>query len=143
MSASSIAVPLHRAPLRLRLTDPPGSSTLDGGWWPQSRSLLIELADLVDGFPSDGRIVRAHFSRPDWDDAPARVPVRHGYVQTGSTAYDDTHVIELRTSDRRVLCLLVIPPTMTDAQGEEALHGAVTRGYAASPKALLEAVASR
>ena len=100
---------------------------LDGGWWPQSRNLEVELADLVDHFPaSSGRIVRATISAPDWDDPPKRVPVRTGYIQVGGAAGDDTHVLLLRTSDRQDLVILVIPSHFTAEQGEIALAGAAT-----------------
>ena len=133
-----------RQPLRLRMTELPRAHPLDGGWWPQSRDLTTELADLVDNFPDDmGRIVRATFSPPDWDDQPRRVPIARGYVQTGFAPQDDTHVMMLRTSERTELCLLVVPPGMSDKQGDEALEGAVTPGYATSPGAILDLVRER
>jgi hypothetical protein len=133
-----------RLPLRLRLTEKPGSSPLDGGWWPQSRNLEVELADLVDNFPSErGRLVRVLFSPPDWDDEPRRVPTARGYVKTGFDPHDDTHVVVLSTSDRQELCLLVVPSEFSRNQGEEALVAAVTPGYASSPTALLEAIRAR
>ena len=117
-----------RVPLRLRMAKHEGRrGPLDGGWWPQSRNLEVELADLVDHFPStSGRIVRATSSPPDWDDAPKRVPVRTGYIQVGFAAGDDTHVMLLRTSDRRELVILVIPSHLSEEQGEIALAGAAT-----------------
>ena len=133
-----------RLPLRLRMTELPRTHPLDGGWWPQSRDLTVELADLVDNFPDGmGRIVRATFSPPDWDDQPRRVPIARGYVQTGFAANDDSHVMMLRTSERIELCLLVIPSGMSDAQGEEALAAAVTPGYAPSPGKILDRVRER
>jgi hypothetical protein len=49
-----------RGALRLRMSEHPGTDSLDGGWWPQSRDLAVELADLVDHFPTRyGRMVRA------------------------------------------------------------------------------------
>ena len=140
---SSVA-PSDRLPLRLWMTELPRTHPLDGGWWPQSRDLTVELADLVDHFPEGmGRVVRATFSPPDWDDQPRRVPIARGYVQTGFAPQDDTHVIMLRTSERTELCLLVVPPGMSDKQGEEALNGAVTPGYAPSPGAILNLVRER
>ena len=133
--------PNGRVPLRLRLTKQPRKHPLDGGWWPQSRDLTAELADLVDNFPDDrGRIVRATYSPPDWDDSPRRVPIARGYVQVGFAPHDDTHVMMLKTSERVELCLLVIPSGMSPAQGAEALEAATTPGYAASPGALLDLV---
>ena len=46
----------------------------------------------------------------------------------------------LRTSDRRELCVLVIPPDMTPDQGDEALLAAATPGYAHSAASLLAKV---
>ncbi len=59
-----------RAPLRLQLRDASASGQIDGAWWPQSRDLQIEAADLIDNFPAPaGRISRLLCSRPDWDNA--------------------------------------------------------------------------
>ena len=119
--------PPSRGRLRLRLTDPPGRGHLDGGWWPRSRDLAVELGDLVDHFPQrSGRVVRAVFSPPDWGPAPRRVPVAGGYVKVGSFPRDDTHLVLLTTSDHRVLRVLVVPPGFTRYEAEEALLAAST-----------------
>jgi hypothetical protein len=126
------------------MAETPGKQPLDGGWWPQSRDLTLELGDLVDNFPAElGRIVRVIFSPPDWDDAPRRVPTRRGYVKVGFDPHDDTHVMVLMTSERTELCVLVVPPDMSRTKGEEALLASVTAGYASSPGALLTAVRER
>ena len=142
MTTSKSSVPTStRQPLRLRMAEHSEKTPLDGGWWPQSRDLTTELADLVDHFPAElGRIVRVIFSPPDWDDAPRRVPTKRGYVKVGFDAADDTHVMVLMTSERRELCVLVVPSELSRAKGEEALTAAVTPGYASSPGALLTAV---
>jgi hypothetical protein len=130
-----------RVPLRLRMAVPNGRSRLDGGWWPQSRDLVVELADLVDHFPPEfGRIVRALVSPPDWDPAPRRIPVTGGYVKVGSFPRDDSHLIHLSTSDRSVLYLLVVPPGFTEDQGAEALLAAATSGNKHSAIDLLDTV---
>ncbi len=124
--------------------DKPGSQPLDGGWWPQSRDLTLELGDLVDHFPPKlGRIVRVLFSAPDWDDSPKRVPTARGYVKVGFDPHDDTHVVVLTTSERQELCILVVPPHLSRTKGDEALLAAVTPGYATSPGALLTAINER
>jgi hypothetical protein len=145
MPTSNGYIPLPpRQPLRLRMVEEPGSQPLDGGWWPQSRDLTVELADLVDNFPAKlGRIVRVLFSPPDWDDAPKRVPTARGYVKVGFDPHDDTHVVVLTTSDRQELCVLVVPPEMSRTKGDEALLASVTPGYATSPGALLAAIRER
>ena len=133
--------PQSRGPLRLNMAEHPGKNYLDGAWWPQSRDLAVELADLVDHFPPRfGRIVRALFSPPDWEPGPRRVPVAGGYVKVGSFPRDDSHLIHLRTSDRNVLQVLVVPPGFTDAQGDEAMLAAATSGNAHSAADLLAEV---
>lgn len=130
-----------RTPLRLHMTGQSGDGQHDGGWWPQSRDLAVELADLVDHFPSQfGRIVRALVSPPDWDPAPRRIPVGSGYVKVGSFPRDDTHLIHLSTSDRTVLRVLVVPPDFTDDQGAEALLAASTVSESHPARALLDEV---
>lgn len=130
-----------RVPLRLHMGEHPGRDRVDGAWWPQSRHLDVELADLVDQFPAYlGRITRALFSPPDWDPAPRRIPVARGYVKVGSFPRDDTHLIQLTTSDRTVLLVLVVPPAFTASQGAEALLAASTPGNAHSAAAILEEV---
>ena len=122
MSSPTPSPSLTRVPLRLRLADAPGPRKLDGGWWPQSRDLATELADLVDHVPAPLRVSRAVFSPPDWDDHPRRVPVDGRYVKVGSFPHDDTHLLLLTLSDATVLRLLVVPPTQDETQAEEALR---------------------
>jgi hypothetical protein len=131
-----------RLPLRLRMSDRTGIDTLDGGWWPQSRDLAVELADLVDHFPAAlGRVQHAVYSPPDWDSAPARrVRVETGYVHVDAVPQDDTHVVLLRTSQLLTLRLLVVPSDFSADQGAEALLAAATTGYSYSAGSLLETV---
>lgn len=99
-----------REPLRLMLSPSTGSGAHDGAWWPQSRDLDLELADLVDNLPTaNGRVSRALFSRPDWDGQPRKVAVAGRQVKTGSFPADDTHLIVLRLSSGVQLRLLVVP----------------------------------
>ena len=142
MTTSTIPTP--RSPLRLRMSAHPGRGTLDGGWWPQSRDLTVELTDLANHFPpASGRIVRALFSPPDWDTAPRRLHVGAGQVKVGSFPHDDTHIMVLTTSDRTVLRVLVVPPTLTPDQGDEAMLAAATDAYAHSAASLLDEVGSQ
>ncbi|UYM03551.1 DUF5994 family protein [Solicola gregarius] len=130
-----------RAPLRLRLAGHPGQNHLDGGWWPRSRDLPGEVADLVDQFPTGSdQIVRVVYSRPDWEPAPRHIAVDRGYVVADAFPHDDAHLIQLTMSDQRVLHVLVVPPDYSDAHGSEALLAAATRGNAHTASALLDAV---
>ena len=130
-----------RVPLRLRMAEHPGRDHLDGGWWPQSRDLAAELADLVEHFPPDlGRIVSAVYSPPDWDPAPRRIATTSGYVKVGGFPRDDAHMVHLKTSDGDVMRVLVIPVGLSADQGEEALLAAATRGNAEPAASLLATV---
>lgn len=101
--------PLRR-PLRLQLSGAPGQTVLDGGWWPQSRDIDIELADLVDQFPvGTGRVARALYSRPDWDSQPHSIRVPRGRLKTGSFPRDNTRMIVLSISTGEQIRLLVVP----------------------------------
>lgn len=127
--------------LRLSLGDRPGQDRLDGGWWPHSRGFKVEFAQLVDDFPRRlGHVVRAVYSATDWDDAPRRVAVRRGQVKVGRFSRVDSHIIDLTTADRVVYCLLVVPSSFDEAQGEEALLASSSRGNAHPAGELLDAV---
>ena len=128
-------------PLRLRLAAQLGSNSLDGGWWPRSRDLGSELAELVDQFPADlGRITQVRVSPSDWGTRPRTVQVARGMVRVGSFSTGDAHVAHLTTSNRTLLRLLVVPPDLTDYQGEEALLAAATAGNAHTASELLRTV---
>lgn len=100
-----------RQPLRLRLSAAPGRSTLDGGWWPQTRDLATELADLADHFPVHvGSVYRALYSRPDWTRRPRTVVTGRRRIKTGPFPRDDTHLVVLSMSTRSSITLLVVPP---------------------------------
>jgi hypothetical protein len=117
-----------RVPLRLQLNTKLGQGPLDGSWWPQSRDLSIELADLVDHFPGEhGQVTRAVFSRPDWDTAPHRVRVSRGLIKVGSYPHDDTHQIWLTMSSRRAIGLSVEPsaPVLGGAESSQPPRWAV------------------
>lgn len=137
-------IPTTRVPLRIRMSFRSGRDRLDGAWWPQSRDLGVELADLVDHFPpASGRITRAVYSPPDWDTAPERqLAVAGGNVKVGSFPRDDTHVIRLKTADRAILHLLVVPPGTPEAPAQAALLAAAAQGNAAGAEHLLAEAAA-
>jgi hypothetical protein len=119
-STAPDAVPA-RVPLRLELSPPGSPGDVDGEWWPQSRQLHVEAADLVDHFPPEvGRINRLLFSRPDWDDGMVdgrglrRIQAARGPVKVGSFPRDDTRRMILSMASGRQLRLLVVP---SDAAG--------------------------
>ena len=116
MTASpSTSAPVIRSPLRMQLAASPLVGHRRGLWWPQSRSLQVEAADLVDHFPDQiGHIDRLLFSRPDWDDSVVdgrgvrRIRARRGPVKVGSLPSDDTHLMILLLASGRRVSLTVI-----------------------------------
>lgn len=138
-TSKSQPVPVpDREPLRLRMSLLPGPDRLDGGWWPQSRDLDVELPDLVAHFPPElGRVMRALYSPPDWDSHHRRVRMGRGYLKVGSFPKDDTHVIDVHMANRTRLRLLVIPPATSEMRANIALVAAATVGNTRSPDELL------
>jgi uncharacterized protein DUF5994 len=130
-------VPQSYEPLRLQLSESPGRATLDGGWWPRSRDIDIEVADLVDHFPADrGQVYRVLYSRPDWDTQPHSVPVARGRLKVGSFPGDDSHMIVLRMSTRQDLRLLVVP--FDHPVGKQAMTVAAGAGNRRSSAQILD-----
>ena len=131
---TSTAAP--RPSIRLELTHDDTTSYLHGMWWPRSRDLHIEAADLVDHFPQAvGRINRLLFSRPDWDNPTTdgrgvrRIQARRGSVKVGSFPSDDTHLMVLTMASGQRLRLVVLPSGTESAEGERRMrtfaeHGA-------------------
>jgi uncharacterized protein DUF5994 len=107
--SSPVISSARRTPLRINLVEPRAAGSLAGVWWPQSRDIDVEVADLVDNFPG-GRVSRVLFSRPDWDTHPRSVQLGGRRVKTGSFPSDDTHLIILKMADHSVLRLLLVPP---------------------------------
>lgn len=127
-SAPTPSVPATARPLRLRLSDKPPAGGPHGVWWPRSRNLQAEAADLVDHFPpSVGRINRLLFSRPDWDDSTVggrgvrSIRAARGPVKVGSFPSDDTHLMILAMASGQQLKLMVIPSGIDPAEGERRL----------------------
>jgi hypothetical protein len=104
----------------------------------------VELADLVDHFPPRfGRLVGASIFPPEWNPAPWRIPVAGGYVTVGPFPRDDRHLIHLKTSDRTMLHVLVVPPGVSHAQADEALLASAADGNLRSGTEILQDVAER
>lgn len=131
--------------LRLSLAPfPPGSGMLDGAWWPRTREIDREVAELVDQFPpSAGRISRVLFSRPDWSTRPRQVRATRGLVKTGSFPGDDTHVVVLNLYAGTQLTVLVVPPATRDPDARSLMAAAVAQGNRRTATELLGAVARR
>jgi hypothetical protein len=130
--------PVHSHLLRLQLSPVSGVGPLDGAWWPRSRDLDVELADLVDHFPAEaGHISRAIFSRPDWLTSPRQIQVARGHLKTGSFPRDDTHVLLLKLSSGVQLKILVVPPDTGADSARDLMASAVASTNRRTGAALL------
>jgi hypothetical protein len=115
------------------MVDDPVPGGLHGRWWPQTRDLGVELADLVDHFPATrGGVMRATFSPPDWDTPVRRVRVRRGVIKAGSFPRDDTHVMLLTMFDRTTLKILVVPSGASSDAGQAALRTGLPEDFASA-----------
>ena len=132
-----------RVGLRLRLDNSFSSGPLDGAWWPQSRDLQDEAADLIDHFPHPvGRISRLLFSRPDWDPVPGgpsvpEIRAARGTVKISSFPSDDTHLIVLSMATGDRLRLLVVPHDTAPERAEKIMEQAADDRNTYRPAQLL------
>jgi hypothetical protein len=135
-----------RVDLRLRLDSGHKTGPVDGAWWPRSRDLHSEAADLVENFPHpNGRIRKLLFSRPDWEVSARTTKARHlrtrlGPVEIDSFPSDDTHlmIITMRSGERHRL--LVIPSETRPDVAARIMDDATDDENTLGPAALLELV---
>jgi len=113
MPASAGKSPSGGRGLRIALDKGLQSRPLNGAWWPRSRDLAIELAQLAEGFPKRwGVIERVLFSRPDWADTAGdltEMETPRGALAVSSFPSDDTHVVILTLDSGERMRLLVLP----------------------------------
>lgn len=115
-----------RASTRLVLresADVPVPGTVDGAWWPRTRSLTDELPTFFAAWPADrGRIHRILYSPPDWEDHPHSVAVGDRRVKTGSFPRDDTHQLTVTLADRSSRVITVIDPGADQLDADRVMH---------------------
>ena len=133
------------AEVRLELREAPERgheipTTLDGGWWPHTRELALELPLLVDAFAERGmRVTRVIYHPSLWLIAPPKLRVGGRVVHLGWFREIDPHLISLRTSQGDRVELLVVPPEASADVAARALAAAVLPGNRTSPTEILEA----
>ncbi|WGL50812.1 DUF5994 family protein [Nocardioides sp. BP30] len=114
----------------------PDQRPILGAWWPRSRVLGSELADLFASWPTEaGRIVRVLYSPPDWDDRPRSAPVAGRRIKTGCFPQDDTHRLVLTMLDGRRIPIGVIPSATAQARAAVLLDDAAGPAAPAAPSA--------
>jgi Family of unknown function (DUF5994) len=130
-------------PVRLALIDPPAArTTLDGAWWPRTRSLSDELPGLIQELHRRGIRVRRVAYNPDaWEAAPRRMAADGRTIRPGWFRSIDPQLLDLTgDSPRGRLDLLVVPPDTTAAVARQAFTAASGRTNRETPTALLAAL---
>lgn len=130
----------RRAPLRLVMTLELGGGVFDAAWWPQSRDLVVEFADLTENLPEGfGRVVNLAYWESSWDPSPTWLPVGGGrFVHSRifpSTA--DPHRVLLRLDSHRSLDMLVVPPDLDNETALRAMEAAASPSDRASALTLV------
>ncbi len=135
--------PGDRDPVRLTLIDPPGKrTTLDGAWWPRTRSLSDELPGLVQELHRRGiRVTRAAYNPDAWEAAPRRLAADGRTIRLGWFRSIDPQLLAL-TGDtaRGRLDLLVVPPDTAAGAARQAFTAASGRANRRTPSAVLAAL---
>jgi hypothetical protein len=129
--------------VRLALLSPPAQrTTLDGAWWPRTRSLSDELPGLVEELHRRGiRVTRAAYHPGSWDTAPRRLAADGRIIRLGWFRSIDPLLLDLTGDSKRGrIDLLVVPPDTTAAVAREAFTAASDRGNRRTPTAVLAAV---
>jgi hypothetical protein len=115
--------------LRLRLRDPNASDGfVDGGWWPRSRDLSVELPPLLaEMFALGYDIRRVTYNILAWNSPPRTVSVSGRLVKLGGYRTQGIASIGLvdtshwNTAHLKRIELAVIPPETEPALAERAL----------------------
>lgn len=125
--------------LRLRLTPKaPPTGYVDGGWWPRSRDLTVELPALVHVSAIRlGRVTRVAFALEAWDKPPRQITVDGNTLRLEGFRSQDQYVVYLSGSDGQRLSLLVIPPEADMGDAHDAMIMAARRGNTDRPVELL------
>jgi Family of unknown function (DUF5994) len=125
--------PVHNAEtpplLRLQL-DPnrPAELNLDGGFWPRSRELSMELPALVAALSADlGAIALVGYHRDAWKAAPGRMILGGNDIHLESFVSPDPPTIVVIADSGRCVNLRVVPPDTDAASAAQAMSVATHR----------------
>lgn len=121
-----------------------GGSPFDGGWFPRSDDLSVELPELIAELDRRGvRIERFTYALDAWQPVPRKVVLQDRVVRTGGFRSMDPLVVCLTWAEgTRRADLLVVPPDTDVLTGARALRLATRRGLPRSPQMVLAAARS-
>jgi hypothetical protein len=111
---------------------------VDGGWWPRSRDLTVELPSLAQVLGVRlGRVTRVAYAIEAWDVTPRRITVEGGTVRLDGFHSQDQYIVQVSGSDHERLSLLVVPPEASPEAAHDAMMRAAERGNAERPVEIL------
>jgi hypothetical protein len=118
-----------------------GKSPFDGGWFPRSSDLAVELPELVAELDRRGvRVERFTYALDAWSPVPRKLVVLGRVVRTGGFRSMDPHLACLTwDGGTRRADLLVVPPGTDVLTGARALRLCTRRGLPRSPQMVLAA----
>ena len=121
-----------------------GASAFDGGWFPRSRDLAVEVPELIAELDRRGvRVERFTYALDAWSPAARKVVVQGRTVRTGGFRSMDAGVVCLTwAGGARRADLLVVPPETDVLTGARALRLCTRRGLPSSPQMVLAAARS-
>jgi hypothetical protein len=125
LALAALAVPPESAnELRLHLRSPNHvGGFVDGGWWPRSLDLTVELPPLLTAMWSDGYdVFRVMYNLTAWDPAPHSLSVSGRRVKLGGYRLQDKASISLvGDGGWKRVDLVVVPPHTDPVVAERAL----------------------
>jgi uncharacterized protein DUF5994 len=115
-TALPLSHPAESSGARLRLrSDANVGGFVDGGWWPRSLDLSVELPPLLTAMWSAGYdVFRIVYNLTAWDPAPRRLTASGRRVKLGGFRLQDKASISLVDSGGRKRIDLVVVPPQTD-----------------------------
>jgi hypothetical protein len=121
-----------------------GGSPFDGGWFPRSNDLSVELPELIAELDRRGvRIERFTYALDGWLPLPRKLVLQDRIVRTGGFRSMDPQVVCLTWDEgTKRADLLVVPPHTDVLTGARALRLATRRGLPRSPQMVLAAARS-
>jgi hypothetical protein len=121
-----------------------GGSPFDGGWFPRSNDLSVELPELIAELDRRGvRIERFTYALDGWLPVSRKLVLQDRIVRTGGFRSMDPQVVCLTWDEgTKRADLLVVPPDTDVLTGARALRLATSRGLPRSPQMVLAAARS-
>ena len=128
----------------LRVDAGSGDSPFDGGWFPRSNDLAVELPELIAELDRRGvRVERFTYALEAWEPVPRKIVVQGRTVRTGGFRSMNSGVVCLTWGGgARRADLLVVPPETDVLTGARALRLCTRRGLPRSPQMVLAAARS-